>query len=272
MVVHGLLSDYLTPVLGPNISAGNPPQYCPPTIQCQITRLSQTASTCQEPQGTYEPIVCAPGYYCPSGGKTKVICPPNHYCPLGAFRPIQCSYRSICPSNSQRQIEMVGLIAIIAIDIFLSLWKFGPRLRTLYRRRWRKKPANLSSLENAIEKTPPGPGAIASDKPDLSPDEIHVLQDSAIELHGEQVSDADFKNFIQSLEKAIGTNRFGLSFSFIDLGLKLTDSCHEILKGITGHIESGSMWGILGASGAGKCESGWCWRWRFNINTEKLHF
>lgn len=258
--------------LGPNISINNPPQYCPPTIQCQITRLLQTANTCQEPQGTYEPIVCAPGYYCPFGGKSKLICPPNHYCPLGAFRPIPCSYRSICPLESQRQIEMVGLIAIIVIDIFLCLWKLGPRLRALYRRRWTKTPTDLSSLENAVEMTPSGPSSIAPNKSDTSFDDIHGLQDFAIDLDGEQLLDADYKSFIQSLEKAIGTTDFGLSFSFTDLGLQLRGGCRDVLKRVTGHIESGSMWGVLGGSGAGKCRSTRCSWLRLSIDKTKLHF
>ncbi len=201
-----------------------------------------------------------------------LICPSKHYCPLGSFRPIPCAHSSICPSNSQSQIQMAGLIAIVVIDAVLLLWKYGPLLRKIYRRRWRKELPGPSSLEKAVRKTPFGSGKAALTEPDSLLDGVQALEDSAVKFDGGQLLDSDFECFIQSLENAIGTREFGLSFSFTDLGLKLPDSRRDILKGLSGCIGSGSMWGVLGASGAGKCKATWCIALEFTVDVAKPHF
>ena len=63
----------------------------------------------------------------------------------------------------------------------------------------------------------------------------------------------DFKRFIASMSKCIEAKELGLSFTFLDLGLRLGSDGKELLKDFTGRIDSGSMWGVMGASGAGKC-------------------
>jgi hypothetical protein len=55
----------------PNSNATAPPQYCPPSQECQALRASQ--QTCLQ-QGLLEPIVCPAGYYCPPGGKEHLEC------------------------------------------------------------------------------------------------------------------------------------------------------------------------------------------------------
>ena len=66
----------------------------------------------------------------------------------------------------------------------------------------------------------------------------------------EQITDLDL--FIQSMSKCIGTENFGLSFEFTDLKFQPKKSPKPILSEVTGKIDRGSLWGVMGASGAGK--------------------
>jgi ABC-type multidrug transport system fused ATPase/permease subunit len=79
--------------------------------------------------------------------------------------------------------------------------------------------------------------------------------DFAEELHndaGDQKTDLHL--FVQSLSKCLGATKFGLSFEFQDLGFKPPKSSKPILADVSGTIHAGSLWGVMGASGAGKCE------------------
>ena len=64
------------------------------------------------------------------------------------------------------------------------------------------------------------------------------------------ISDIDL--FIQSMSKCIGTEKFGLSFEFSDLKFQPKKASKPILSEVTGRIDRGSLWGVMGASGAGK--------------------
>ena len=63
----------------------------------------------------------------------------------------------------------------------------------------------------------------------------------------------EFRRFIASMSKCIEAKELGLSFTFLDLGLRLGNDGKGLLGEVNGRIDSGSMWGIMGASGAGKC-------------------
>ncbi|KAL8961896.1 MAG: hypothetical protein Q9183_005239, partial [Haloplaca sp. 2 TL-2023] len=64
------------------------------------------------------------------------------------------------------------------------------------------------------------------------------------------ISDLDL--FIQSMSKCIGTEKFGLSFEFTDLKFQPKKAAKPILSEVTGKVDRGSLWGVMGASGAGK--------------------
>ena len=64
----------------------------------------------------------------------------------------------------------------------------------------------------------------------------------------------DLKRFIASMSKCTQARELGLSFAFLDLSLKVGGNQKQLLRDVTGRIDSGSMWGIMGASGAGKCK------------------
>lgn len=238
---------------GPNNTVDNPPQYCLPTIGCQVTRLQQVSKTCQVPQGIYEPIVCDPGHYCPSGGKSKIRCPSRHFCPMGSYEPIQCSYGAICPSGSQREINTMGLATMIAIDFLLLIFISGPTLWNSYRFRRRKaRTTHLAGEEPSCR----GSSELAQEAPevaDIPLCDVSIGGRIDTTYQDEEVIAVEFRLFIESLARCVGTRELGLSFAFEDLGLKLANGKKEILAGVTGFIKSGSMWGVMGASGAGKC-------------------
>ncbi|KAJ3085837.1 hypothetical protein HK102_013790, partial [Quaeritorhiza haematococci] len=88
----------------PNTNVSDPntlPQICPPTIDCQLTRLAGLAC---EPQGRYEPVI-----------------PAGYYCPTGSFKPLPCSTLSICSEGSTSETYYGGLLFAGIIDIALLL-------------------------------------------------------------------------------------------------------------------------------------------------------
>jgi len=64
----------------------------------------------------------------------------------------------------------------------------------------------------------------------------------------------DLKDFVNSLSKCLGSGQFGLSFEFEDLMFQPDKNRKPILEKVSGMIDAGSLWGVMGASGAGKCE------------------
>lgn len=64
----------------------------------------------------------------------------------------------------------------------------------------------------------------------------------------------DLQRFVQSLSKIMGASTFGLSFEFHNLRFHPKKSPRPILEDVSGLIHAGSLWGVMGASGAGKCK------------------
>ncbi|QSZ36249.1 hypothetical protein DSL72_007375 [Monilinia vaccinii-corymbosi] len=67
-----------------------------------------------------------------------------------------------------------------------------------------------------------------------------------------QPINADLKLFVHSLSKCFGGTKFGLTFEFENLKFHPSKSKKPILSDVSGLIDSGSLWGVMGASGAGK--------------------
>ncbi|KAJ5130795.1 uncharacterized protein N7515_006834 [Penicillium bovifimosum] len=123
----------------PNNKLGNPPEICPPTTQCRLTRLQEHHNICNHAQGTYEPTVCQPGYYCPSGGQSQIPCPKGHFCPLGTVEPFKCFKLSACPEGSTRELPTAGLLYAVLLDIVVVMFVAWPFLSGWIRHRSRAK-------------------------------------------------------------------------------------------------------------------------------------
>ncbi|KAF2711275.1 ABC transporter-like protein [Pleomassaria siparia CBS 279.74] len=221
----------------PNSSASVPPQYCPATFACQGTRLSK--GTCP-PQGVLEPIVCPAGHYCPPGGKQKIVCEKGTYCPVGSYQPWKCTYGALCAEGSQRQIVTVPFGIMIAFDIILAtLVGVGFAISAMRKRKKKSYTADIN-----MEK-------------DMDADDVELIprSDKAAagdtEIDEDLSSNPDFKIFMSYISKLIQTKNIGLSFEFEGLTFEPKPG-KRILKGVSGSIESGSMWAVMGGSGAGK--------------------
>lgn len=79
-----------------------------------------------------------------------------------------------------------------------------------------------------------------------------ILQEELHDNNG--ASRTDLQQFVQSLSRILGATKFGLSFEFQNLHFQPKGNPKPILSDVTGLIDAGSLWGVMGASGAGKCE------------------
>ncbi|KAF9890731.1 hypothetical protein FE257_005597 [Aspergillus nanangensis] len=201
--------------------------YCPPSPDCLLTRLQNSPNLCTTLQGPLEPTICMPGFYCPPGGKQQLECPRGYFCPLGAVAPRRCAAMSICAPGSSHATPLLGLFLCLLLDltmigtcVFLRASLPSSKLQRYLRgihRRSRSQPAVDDS---------------ANDK----------LEEDMQQLRG------DFPG-----ETTGNFPGFRLELSFRGIHLHPRHSRREILSGLEGRVHSGSVLGIIGASGSGKC-------------------
>ena len=258
---------------GENNSPKDPPQYCPPLVDCQVARLAGT--TCYPPQGKFEPVMCKGGYYCPLGGAEQIQCPAGHYCTLGSYKPTACSPGASCPPGTNRNMSFLPPGLILAIDTLLLLlllgWGLFFRFRGTKGARSRNNRSSSFYLKKAtsfVDKTQKGTQYQSLDDDDFSLEaritNVRRMDTGfggafdAASYVGERAAaneppKSDLDLFIQSMSKSMDTSRFGLSFEFTDLTFKPKKAAKPVLSDVTGQINRGSLWGVMGASGAGKC-------------------
>ena len=80
-------------------------------------------------------------------------------------------------------------------------------------------------------------------------DEVSTLVEDEIDVEFQK--NPDFQRFIRSVSRSVTTQSIGLSFDFENLAYE-TRSGKKILQEVTGTMARGSMWGVMGGSGAGK--------------------
>lgn len=212
--------------LGPFNSIEHPPEYCQPTVPCQIQRLQLLYNICNESQGLYEPIICRPGYYCPSPGKEELICPSGNYCPLGSHEPWPCDALAYCPEGSSRQHTMLGLVLLVFFDlVLLTIILWTPCVRIYHK---------LFGIRRHDGVRDPWDS------------ELQELKSSP------RSGNSELAEFVESVRRYVGVNELGLSFEFRDVSLRLPKTGKPLLMDINCSIEAGQLWGVMGASGAGK--------------------
>lgn len=64
--------------------------------------------------------------------------------------------------------------------------------------------------------------------------------------------DPDIQQFVKSLSRCNLTSNFGLSFNFDNLKFQPKKSDKPVLSEVSGQIRIRTLWGVMGASGAGK--------------------
>lgn len=105
---------------------------CPPTQECLRQRLD-LQQWC-DAQGSHEPVVCAPGFYCPTWN-TREVCPAGSFCPVGSVAPLSCSAFSYCPRGAGKEIFYGSIFALgLIIFLFVPLLLAAVRSRSRFSR------------------------------------------------------------------------------------------------------------------------------------------
>jgi ABC-type multidrug transport system ATPase subunit len=237
------------------------------------------------PLGWYEPVICDPGNYCPINASTKILCPEGYYCRQGSFEPTKCSPGASCPAGSKYDMTLLPLVFLIIIDVALISGVVFKKIRARMARR-----AEHHKTKPKPTQSPFGPGkgryAPLGENDGLGMEESDIAMEARItsfkrratgfeQLHeldagisiqdhflqtpqgskaspGAPEESSDLHLFVQSLSRCLGQNSFGLSFEFENLSFKPPKSEKLILSEVSGNINAGSLWGVMGASGAGK--------------------
>ncbi|KAH6658467.1 hypothetical protein BKA67DRAFT_558140 [Truncatella angustata] len=228
----------------PNNTESSPAQYCPPTPDCLLTRLQLVRNICDGPQGIYEPVACPRGYFCAPGGKEVRLCPQGHFCPLGTVVPFPCGPTSVCPQGSDREFILDGFIAILIIDLLFLAIVLKPYFKARFRS-WSTTPDGKRSKEES----------------DCNLDlESSRLDKSAIRHRMQRVglTNEDFNwapdmmpKFVALVKSCVGSSEIGFSFGFEQLSLTLANG-KRLIAPQSGSISQGSVWCVMGPSGAGK--------------------
>ena len=250
------------------------PTYCPPFPQAQIARLAGAATP---PMGPYEPAVCAQGSYCPPPGDRQILCPAGSYCPRGAYQPLKCSFSAVCSAGSSVDRPFFPLVALVLLDLWIvlatSATKFirgrrisNPRKRHKFKSLGQALPfstkdsrskhyhnlsesnsnedVHLESRISGIRRA--NTGFLAAMDNDYS----FQVEDGGLIL--DEKTDPDIEQFVQSLSRSTVASSLGLSFGFENLVFQPKRSKKPVLSGVSGEIKSGTLVGVMGASGAGK--------------------
>ena len=270
--------------LGEHNNATFPPQYCPPAADCQSSRLM--GQSCA-PQGTFEPVVCEAGFYCPKEGG-KIRCPAGSFCRIGSYEATKCSPGSSCKEGAIRDMSFLPMGILIIVDILLITAVIIGKIQSRYRSKHPKASKNKglpfggipfrSNKQYKEIGDDSYPSAMESGIPmqnnmDFRPDfrrrptgfEQLGLEGAEFALHDELhdnngASRTDLQQFVQSLSRILGATKFGLNFEFQNLHFQPKKNPKPILSDVTGMIDAGSLWGVMGASGAGKCECLFIWK------------
>ena len=258
-------------VAGENNTATHPPTYCPPFPQAQEARLTGQTTF---PMGPYEPVVCREGTFCPRGGRLQIQCPPGHFCSIGAYIPTKCSFGAHCPPGSYRDRSLLPLVLVIILDFMLIcailiskvswngsreyLQGGGTRVKQLRktfvfsRLGWHDKQylpvgecnVPLESRISGVRRADTGFLAAMENDFDFS------SRDSG--TGNDETTDSTVQQLIKSLSRSTVAASIGLSFEFDNLSYQPRGCRKPLLAQVTGEINNGSFWGVMGASGAGK--------------------
>ncbi|KAL9602335.1 MAG: hypothetical protein Q9219_001901 [cf. Caloplaca sp. 3 TL-2023] len=178
-----------------------------------------------------------------------------------------CTEGASCPEGTNRDMSFLPPAMILAADIIVLVGMMIYNLQTYFKNKHKtgskgkrfsrlNKPASFFDKNQRLKKYQ----SLQDDDVALE-SRITQVQRSDTGFGGnmtpidanaddELISDIDL--FIQSISKCIGTEKFGLSFEYTDLKFQPKKASKPILSEVTGKIDRGSLWGVMGASGAGK--------------------
>ncbi|KAL8637416.1 MAG: hypothetical protein Q9228_005314, partial [Teloschistes exilis] len=216
--------------------------------------------------GAFEPFVCPAGSYCPRGGKQMIKCPAGHWCSVGFEKALKCSLGASCPPGTTRNMSFLPPAIILILDTMVLLTMVFFSVRRYFRNRHKKTTTKGNRLHrlnrpSSFFDTTRKYHTLGDDDVVLEPRITNVVRAETgfggnfTPIDPQTDDDAlisDLDLFIQSMSTCIGTEKFGLSFEFNDLKFQPEKATKPILSEVTGKIDRGSLWGVMGASGAGK--------------------
>lgn len=226
-----------------------------------------------------EEILCPAGTFCPSGSRAPLNCTYGSLCPEGSVNQIV-----LAPLWVTLVLDAV-LGILVAIGFGISKWRKSrpkkyttptahePRKSDVYEgagllasplmtgnnspRMSLNTPGNVSPASTATL-TPQLPhtahtrrsnGRVDNMDGYVDDDQVSTFDDDEIEADFQ--NNPDFQRFIRSVSRSVTTQSIGLSFDFENLAYE-TKSGKKTLQEVTGTMPRGSMWGVMGGSGAGK--------------------
>lgn len=260
----------------PLYNASDPATYpvqCAPTDSCTLDRLA--TEFCSK-QGTYEPVLCKKGHYCPTPLE-QIECPEDHICPLGQYEPIKCPAMTSCPKGSDKKFEWSSMIAIIIGDAATLILYYGALRYRARQQKVQKDRCSVIPLDLPIvEKIEGGDDEEQGGKPSNAT----IIVSSG--GHGTPTYDQLSNHKMQSEHSKTSTEilcegferargqlpLFMLNFDQLSLRIPLKNKTTiTVLAGVTGSLQPGKVTAIMGPSGAGKttllntvlgkCDSTW---------------
>jgi ABC-type multidrug transport system ATPase subunit len=230
------------------------------------------------PNGKDE-IKCPAGTFCPSGSRAPFNCTYGSLCPEESVNQIV-----LAPLWVTLVLDVV-LGIMVAFGFGISRWRKSrpkkyttptgpePRRPDVYEgagllgspvrsatnspRMSLTTPGNVSPASSATL-TPQLPhtahmrrsnGRVDNMDGYVDDDQVSTFDDDEIEADFQ--NNTDFQRFIRSVSRSVTTQSIGLSFDFENLAYE-TKRGKKILQEVTGTMPRGSMWGVMGGSGAGK--------------------
>lgn len=138
---------------------------------------------------------------------------------------------------------MDGLIVSLAIDM-LILILLMKSLQGFLQKFWNYIREGIRSFMMNLK--------MISEKSRSDTEEVYESQMSFVDDEYKNSKD-NLSLFVASIQKFVGMNDVGISIGFKDISFTLGNG-KTIVAPQTGHIEKGSVWAVMGASGAGKSE------------------
>nr|OQO28977.1 hypothetical protein B0A51_03786 [Rachicladosporium sp. CCFEE 5018] len=274
----------------PDSNNDHPPQFCHPTEQCQAIRTVK--GTCNPqgvlepkicanghhcPPGGKQEIPCKAGTFCPSGSRAPFDCNWGSLCPATTNRQVV-----LVPLYVTIFVDVV-LGVLVAIGFGISKWrKSRPKAYDVVRAQHDEKrgediellrsggrmggssprvsiSSRAQSPAASLRAPSPRPAYMAhtrrasgrADNLDGFVDDDNISTYSDDQIENDYQNSPDFQRFIRSMSKTIEMKSIGLSFDFENLMFE-TAKGKRILQEVTGTMPRGSMWGVMGGSGAGK--------------------
>jgi hypothetical protein len=225
--------------------------------------------------GPLEPVICRQGFYCPPPGREQILCPAGSFCPQGSSEAHKCTPGAICPQGTYINRSLLPLVFLVIVDVLLISLVFAAKKFRGKRKPFRDQRHSRSDGLRFLKKTltfaqSPQFHSLPDDDVELEPRSAGVRRaptgflatagnenvfegdEDEDQFSRDENPDPDIQQFVKSLSRCTLASNFGLSFEFDNLSFQPRKSSKPVLSEVSGQISSGTLWGIMGASGAGK--------------------